>query len=269
MTFAQVALGTGGTTATSLTQIGSDITLPAGGPWKIHGVYCQAIQDTAVASEAVAGYLYVDSKSGDINPDPAPGHYPVNGVQAAQGANLPLRGTGLNIYPVNWEAAGKAVVSLSFYNLSGNATAPRILAGIIYSDAIPEKRPLTFVDSVQLNCTAAGATALGSITLAEKATRLVGICPVLYKDGALTADEGILAYAYIDSADVKLTPGQFPFNTALSAGDGTPAGGATTPPLDFITLDQPVVGGAIVNCTAYLDQAVTAGVDAYVFLAYE
>lgn len=269
MTFGQAQIGAVGAAALSKTQIGSNITLPAGGPWIIHGVWCQAIQDTAVANEAVNGNLIVDSYSGDINPDPAPGKYPVSGINSASSANFAIAAVPLNIIPVRWEASGKAVIQLSFSNLSGNATAPRAAAGILFGDVIPEIRPMVFSDVASATLTAAGETAIGTITLAEKATRIVGLMGTMRKDGAITVDEGMIGYFRMDSADIKFTPGQYPFDMAFSAADGTLAGHLSTPRSNFIPVDIPVEGGAIINLYGILDQAITAGVDCSVFIAYE
>jgi hypothetical protein len=262
-------VGAAGAAALSLTQIGTDIVLPAGGPWLIHGIWAQAIQDTAVANEAVNGDIIIDSASGDIEPDPAPGIYPCAGINAASSANFASAATPLNIYTVNWQAPGKAAIKLSFRNLSGNATAPRVACGIIFSDNEPVIRPQTFVDRVALPIAAAGDNAIGSMVLAEKASRLTGIMATMRKDGAVVVDEGMIGFVRLDSADVKLTPAEFPFDIAISAADGTLAGALSSPRSQFIPLDFDVVGGCIINVTGVLDQAVTNGIDASVYLAYE
>jgi len=60
-TQALLVTGTGGLAAESITQIGANITMPAGGPWTIFALWGMAAQDTAVASEAVSGGLLVDA----------------------------------------------------------------------------------------------------------------------------------------------------------------------------------------------------------------
>lgn len=269
MTHGQLVRGTGGTAAGSRTQIGSSITLPAGGPWLIHGVWIQAVQDTAVLSEAINGNLIVDARSGDINPDPAPGRYPANGMSSQASANFGIHAAPLNIFDVNWLAAGKAVIDLSFENLSGNASAPVVAAGIIYGDSIPEKKPLVFCDGVGATLTANTEASIGSITLAEKATKIVGIMATAMKDGAITVDEAMLATIRLDSSDVKFTPGEFPCGQAYNAADGTAVGGSALPQNQFITLDMPVIGGSIINIFGTLANAVTAGLDVTVYIAYE
>ena len=261
--------GTGGTVAESVTQIGQDITLPAGGPWKIFGIWGMAAQDTAVQSEAISGGIRLDALSGDLTPDPAPGRYPLIGMPSQSGANFGIHSAPLNIWEVDWEASGKAVISLSYINDQGNATAPIVAAGIIFGDAKAETRPLMFCDRVAANLTAATEAAIGTITISEKATKIVGIMAVASKDGAVTADEGMIATIRLDSADIKMPPSQFPTTHSFSAGDGTPAGGTGISQAQFIPLDIPVIGGSRINCFGTLINAVTAGLDVQVYLAYE
>ena len=89
--------GTGGTAAESVTQIGANITMPAGGPWTIHGLWGLVVQDTAVADEAVSGGLRLEALSGDLTPDPAPGRYPCLGIPSQSSANFGAHSTPLNI----------------------------------------------------------------------------------------------------------------------------------------------------------------------------
>lgn len=269
MTHGQKTTGAGGTAAGSRVKIGNSLTLPAGGPWLVHGVWIQAVQDTAVASEAINGNLIVNAKSGDINPDPAPGKYPANGMSSQVSANFGIHATPLNIFDVNWLAAGKAIIDLEYENLSGNASAPLIAAGILYGDAIPEKRPLVFCDSVGATLSTNVETSIGSITLAEKATKIVGIMATAMKDGAVVVDEAMLATIRLDSSDVKFTPGEFPCGQAYNAADGVPAGGTGLSQNQFIPLDIPVIGGSIIQCFGSLVNAVTNGLDISVYIAYE
>lgn len=268
-TNALLVTGTGGTTAESIKQIGSDITLPAGGPWIIHHLWGMAVQDTAVASEAISGSIRIDALSGDLTPDPAPGRYPLLGMSSQASASFGIHSSPLNIFPVNWQAAGKAVISLSYINDQGNSTAPLVAAGIIFGDSVPEKLPLVFSDRVAANLTAATEATIGTITISEKATRIVGILATAMKDGAITVDEGMLATIRLDSADIKLPPAQFPTNVGYNAADGTLAGGSDIGPPQFIPVDIPIIGGSRINIFGTLVNAVTAGLDVQVFIAYE
>jgi hypothetical protein len=268
-TFGQLVTGTGGTAAESITQIGNNITLPAGGPWLIHHIWGMVAMDTAVTSEAAAGALLLSAVSGDLTPDPAPGLYPLVGHSSQMSANYGLVSVPLNMYEVGWQAAGKASVSLSYVNDAGNATAPIVACGIIFGDARPEKRPLMFSDRVAANLTAASEATIGTITISEKATRIVGVAAVATKDGAVTADEGMIATVRLDSADFKMPPMQLPCTNGFSACDGTPAGGTSIAMPQFIPVDIPIIGGSRVNAFGTLINAVTAGLDVQVFIAYE
>jgi len=269
MTFGQLVTGIGGTTASSKTKIGSSIVLPAGGPHLISSIWGMIAMDTAVTSEAVSGALHIDALSGDLTPDPAPGKYPLIGAPSQMSASFGLTPVPLNIFEVNWTAAGKAVIDLSFINDAGNATAPIVACGIIFGDAKPEKRPLTFGDSVSANLTTNTEATIGTITISEKATRIVGICATAIKDGAVSADEGMIATVRLASADIKLPPASYPCMNGYSACDGTPAGGSSVQAPNFIPVDIPIIGGSRIDCYGTLINAVTAGLDVQVFIAYE
>lgn len=268
-THAQAVTGTGGTAAASITQIGATLILPADGPWNIWGLWAMAVQDTGVLGEAVGGSIIVDSVAGDIVPDPAPGRWPCFGISSQSAASFGIHATPLNIWPVNWTASGKAQISLSYLNDAGNAVAPIVAAGILFGDKRPDVVPHPFADRVSASLTAAAEATIGTITLAEKATRITGIMCTFIKDGAITADEGMMGTVRLASDDMKMPPAVFPFNQAFSAADGTPAGGTGTAQAQIIPLDIPVTGGSRVNCFGTLVNAVTAGVQAQVFLFYQ
>lgn len=268
-THALLQTGTGATGAATKTQIGSDIVLPAGGPWTIFGLWGQVAKITAVASEGTGGQLIIDALSGDLTPDPAPGKYPMHGnCQGSSGA-FSCAALGLNIWSVEWKAAGKSVIKLSYLNqlaiTAGSATA----AGIIFGDKIPERRPLVFCDGVYSAFASAAEQAIGTITLAEKAKRIVGIFPDVNKGDALTAAEPILATIRLTSDDIKMPPAQYPCVRCFDSGDGTVAGESAVPRADFIPVDIPVQGGARINIYATTTASVTGNAEVQVFIAYE
>ena len=268
-THALAVQGVGGTADASITQIGTDITLPAGGPWKIQKIWGQACLHTPTVSESLIGSLVIDSKSGDISPDPAPGIYPIMGLPVAMGANEPQPMVPLSIWDVDWDAAGKSVIKLSFLNRGGNTVAPEIACGIIFDSDIIEKRPLRFCDGVHASVAAAVSTIVGTITLAEKATRIIGLCANAVNGGALTASEETMGIITLQSDDVKLPPAQYPMSFACSAGLGTPTGACSTPGYGFIPINIPVAGGARVKIYVTTSIAVTGGADVCAYLAYE
>lgn len=268
-THAYARQGPGGTTALAETQIGANITMPAGGPWIIHHVWGQVVKATALADQGTGGILHVQSLSGDLTPDPAPGKYPLIGSQISQSAAFGIASVPLNLWPVHWEAAGKATLSLSYIQQLAITTASEVACGIIFGTERPEVRPLVFSDYVQASFASAAEQAIGSITLAEKATRIVGILADLNKGDAASVAEEVMATIRLDSADIKLPPGQYPCCRAFDSGLGTVAGSSSVAQSQFIPVDIPVIGGAIINVFATTSISVTANADVTVYLAYE
>jgi hypothetical protein len=268
-THALAVTGTGGTAAAAKTQIGSNLTLPAGGPWTIHHIWGQVAMDTTVPDEGTGGQLIIESSSGDIDPDPAPGKFPMIGSPVHESANSNISAVPLNLWPTKWEAAGKAVISLHYLNILAITTGSEVAAGIIFSKGIPEVRPLVFCDGVYSSFASAAESAIGTITLAEKATRIVGILADLNKGDSATAAEAILATIRLASDDIKMPPAIYPCNRAFNAGDGTIAGECSTPQSQFIPVDIPVEGGARIDVYATTTISVTGNADLSVFIAYE
>lgn len=269
MTHALAVTGTGGTSARETTQIGSNITLPAGGPWFIHHIWGQVAKLTTIPDQGTGGELIVNAASGDLTPDPAPGKYPLVGNALSQAANGAISSVPLNLWEVAWNASGKAVIQLSYRQQLAMTSASQLAAGIIFSDTKPEKRPLTFCDSVQASFASATEQTIGTITLAEKATRIVGFMADLNKGDAATAAEAIMATVRLGSNDVKLPPMTLPCNRAFDASDGTAAGSDSSAQSQFIPLDIPVEGGARIDCFATTTESVTANADIAIYIAYE
>lgn len=268
-THGQHLTGSGSQTAKTFTAIATNITLPAGGPWTIFGIWMYAIIATALTAEAMDGAMKIVSLSGDLTPDPAPGIYPVAAHSCPIGAHFGPASTVLNIWPVNWEAAGKSIIEIHYAPNNALSSAPVIMCGIIYGDSIPEARPLVFCNYVQADWAAATETALGTITLAEKATRVVGLCGTLGHTAAPAVDVPVVARFRLSSEDVKLAPASFPFNQALSPSDGTLVGSVGIGQTNFIPVDIPVAGGARIDCFATSAVNVTNSCSAAVFIAYE
>lgn len=262
-----VVAGAGGAAAGE-TQIGA-ITLPADGPWIIHHVWCQVVSATATPAESVGGCFRFDPASGDLSPDPSPSRFPVFEASAALGATVDRSSCPLNLFPVNWQAAGKAVINCIFDTGIAVTVAPQVAMGVIFSHSIPEQRPLLFSDRVRAAVAAAADTAVGTITLAEKATRIVGVCGILSQDGVLVAGEELIGFFRLTSDDVKLAPMQLPFNNVFGAGLGATIGGGSQGPINYIPVDIPVEGGARINAFVDLNTAVTNAADVEIFLAYE
>jgi len=268
-THCKTVAGTGPTAADTIKQIGPDISMPAGGPWTIFGVFAQVAKVTAVASEGTGGILLVDSLSGDISPDPAPAKWPLLGTIAQMGANHGPAAMGLNIWPVNWEASGKATLKLSYHAQLAITAAPQVQAGILFGDSIPGIFRAPFCASVSTAFAAATEQSVGSIILAEKATRIVGILAELNKGDTWTVAEPVIGYVRIASDSVKLQPATFPCCYCYDSADGTPAGESGMPRAEFIPLDIPVEGGAIINVYAKTPISVTGNAEVRVYIAYE
>lgn len=261
--------GPGSTTAATKLQIGADIVMPAGGPWTIFNLWGQVVKGAGAHSEGAGGQLIVDAASGDLSPDPAPGKYPLIGTPAALGSNFPIVAVPLNILPVRWEAAGKAVIRLSYLNQLASTVACEVACGIIFGKEIPEPRPLIFCDSVYSAFASAAEQSIGTITLAEKATRIIGILADLNHGDAITAAQETMATIRLASDDIKMPPAQYPCNRAFDAADGTPVGACSIPQADFIPVDIPVEGGARINVYATSSISVTGNCEVLVYLAYE
>lgn len=268
-THALATTGTGATTAATKKKIGDTLTLPAGGPWLIHHIWGQVVKITTIPDQGTGGILHVGSVSGDITPDPAPGKYPLIGTPLSESANAPISPVPLNLWPVNWDASGKASIDLSYTGLLAITTAPIVAGGIIFGDSRPEVVPLTFCDNVSSSFASDIEQSIGTITLAEKATRIVGILADLNKGDAVTGAEPIMATVRLDSADIKLPPAQYPCNRAFNANDGTPVGAAGVSQSQFIPVDIGVVGGARIDCFATTTQSVTGNADVSIYLAYQ
>jgi len=261
--------GVTSTGAATKLQIGSDITLPAGGPWTIHHVWCQIARPTAIPDQGSGGYFVVDAKSGDVSPDPAPGKYPMIGSSISHSANAGNSAMPLNLWPVDWQAAGKAVISFFAVNLLAMTTAAKAVAGICFGDSVPAQLPLKFCDCVSSSFASATEQSIGTITLSEKATRIVGVLSNLMKGDAVTIAETVIGHIRLASNDIQLAPAMFPCAFAFNSADGTPVGNPSQPQAQFIPLDIPVVGGSIINVYGTTIESVTGNADLEVFLAYE
>lgn len=268
-THALKTTGTGGTAAAAKTQIGASLTLPAGGPWTIFGLWGQVAKVTALADQGTGGQLIIDALSGDLSPDPAPGKYPLIGNAACSSAAFSIAAMPLNIWPVRWEAAGKAVIALSYLNQLAITSGSNVAAGIIFGKEVPEPRPLVFCDSVYSSFASATEQSIGTITLAEKATRIVGIFADLNKGDATTVAEPIIGTIRLASDDIKMPPAEYPFARCFDSALGVLVGECSAPRMDFIPVDIPVEGGARISVYATTIVSVTGNADVLVYLAYE
>lgn len=266
-THGQVVRGTGGTAAATRSQVGGNITLPAGGPWIIHGIWAHIAQATAVADESLDGSIQIDAVSGDLTPDPAPGRYPLGAISAPVSADYGHASMPLNIWDVNWSAPGKSVIALYHIPSNALAVAPQMAAGILYSEAIPDKQPLVFCDRMQADFSSTAEQAIGTITLSEKVSTIVGVCATIANTAAPAVDIPVIGTFRLQSDDVDIRPFEGPFNQALSPGDGTVAGAPSIGKTEFITVNIPVPGGARVDGFATTNEAVTNSASVQIYIA--
>jgi len=156
------------------TVIGT-VTFPAGGPWKIWGVWGFMVAVTPTAAEIVAGNMRLNSVSGDIMPNPAPSRFPLPAVSSQLGATLPSTLHPLKIWPVDYEAPGKGVMQLIVNQAVGNTVAPQCVLGVLYGKTIPSQVPIRYIDTVRAQVAAAVDTLIGTITVSEKASRITAV----------------------------------------------------------------------------------------------
>jgi hypothetical protein len=263
-----IASGAGVTTTADVQVGGAPLELPAGGPWIIHDVFCQVVSATLTPAESLAGHFRFDPLSGDVSPDPSPSRFPVAESQSYLGATGSCPVCPLNLFPVNWQAAGKATVNAIYANGVAVTVAPQIVQGIVFSRTIPEKMRTLFSDRVRTTKAAAAESLVGTITLSQKATKITGVLAMVLRNGVLVAGEELTGYIRLASDDIGLSPSQWPFAFVTGAGLGATVGGGNVTPMDFIPVDMDVPAGARISVYATFNTAVTNAADVEVFLAY-
>jgi len=266
-THGAIVTGAAGTAAGE-TVIGT-ITFPAGGPWLIWGVYGFMVAVTPTAAEVVAGNFRLNAVSGDIIPNPAPSRFPMSAVGSQLGATLPSVLHPLKIWPVQYEAPGKGVMQMIVNQAVGNTVAPQCLLGVLFGKTIPSVMPIRFIDTVRAQVAAAVDTLIGTVTVAERATRITAVGGILAQDNVITTVEELIGYFRLASDDVRLPPAQFPFSGVWGGGLGALilTGGAQVPVM--IPVEIPVEGGARIDCYALLNTLVTNAAEIEIFIAYE
>jgi len=266
-THAMRAVGVGGT-AVGSTTVGS-IVLPAGGMWKIFGLWGQVVPATLTAAEYIGGYIEINATSGDVIPNPSPCKYPVPAIGSILGATADAPISPLKIWPITFEAPGKAALDLNFYQEVACTVAPEIAMGIIFGQTVPVPTRSRYCDRVVATITTTVDQAVGTITLAEKATRITRVCGMLAQDGVLVAGEELLGTFRLDSDDIKLQPLELPFSAAIGAGLGVAIDQPPSVVPVSIDVNIPVQGGARVDVFVDLNTAVTNGCIVSVYLEYE
>lgn len=261
-------LVTGTASAAGDNSLGS-ITLPAGGPWQIFGFWSQVVNATPTAAEAITGNMFFRASQGDLEPNPAPVRFPICETGAALGGTIDRQRVPLTVHDIAYQAPGKATIEFFLSLDTALTVAAQICMGIIFGKNLPEALPKVFCDRVTVGVTAATETAIGTITLAEKASRITHICGMLTPDLVQVTLEELIGFFRLDSADVKMTPAQFPFSAAYGAGLGALIDGASAAVPVWLPVNIPVIGGARIDANVDLNTAVTNAARAQVFIAYQ
>jgi len=238
------------------------------GTWKIHKVFGQVVRTVATAAESVGGNVRLQPNQGEVLPNPAPSRFPIFESGSFLGATAPVTVCPLHIYDVDYDASGQARIEIIYDNAIAASADSEVVAGIIFGDERPVPVPFHFVDRARTTVKSVADTAIGTITLSQNATAIVGVLGVLQQDGILTTGEALLGFFRMASDDVKMVPAQFPFNAAFGAGVGILIGGGDQPKLNFIPVNIPVAKGARIDCFCDLNLAVTVEADVEIFLAY-
>lgn len=268
-THAMAVAGAGSAAAGEAIISGAGIVLPAGGPYTIFQIWGNMVQATAAAAEAYGDYMRLEAASGDLTPNPQPSRFPIGQVGSSLGATIDAALCPTTIHDVEYEAAGKATLNLIMNTATVLAVAPQCVMGIIFGKTRPKMVPLKFVDRVRAQVTAAALTAVGTITISEKASKIVAVCGILAQDNVLTAGEECLGFFSLASDDVKLPPAQFPFEAAYSAGLGALVNNSAKAVPLWIPVEIPVTGGARIDCSVDLNTALTNAAEVQIFVAFE
>ena len=266
-THGMIVSGALATTAIETTL--GQVTLPAGGPWNIFGIHASVVRAVGTPDQAIAGHFRLNAASGDITPNPAPSRFPLSMSGSSLGGTMDVACVPLQIYPVDYKAPGKAIIDLIIGQAVAAATAPQAVMGIIFGKTVPQTRPFVFVDRVRALVNAAVDTAIGTITLAEKATLITAICGIATQSGVLTTAEELIGQFRISSDDIKMAPAAYPLSAAFSAGLGALIGNDTPAMPVWIPVNIPVVGGTRVDCFVDFNTALTNTADVEIFVAYE
>jgi len=245
------------------------ITLPAGGPWTIYKIWCLYAMTTQTAGESGGGYFLFSSQSGDVRPNPAPSRFSAGLVPDFLGATAPSVMSPLQIYDVDWQAAGKAVIDCLFHIPFAVSVAPQVVIGMVYGPARAPQVPILFSDVARVQNNAAAEFALGTITMAESARRITGVTAVLAQSNVITTVESLIGFVRLASDDINMAPAQYPFSCAFSGGLGALIENSGTAPAIEIPLDIPVRGGARVDAFVDLNVAVSNNAEFELFLSYE
>jgi len=266
-THGAVVVGAGGVVAGE-TVIGT-ITFPAGGPWKIWGLWGFMVNATITAAEVLSGNMRLNAVSGDILPNPAPSRFPLGAIGSILGATSAQQIHPLKIWPVDFEAPGKGVMQLIVNQPVGNTVAPQCALGVLFGKTVPSMTPFRYIDTVRAQTNLAPDTAIGTLTLAEKATRITAVGGILVQDNVITTVEELIGFFRLSSDDVRMPPAQFPFSAVYGGGLGALIGNPVAQTPVMIPVNIPVPGGGRIDAFVDLNTALTTNAEIEIYIAYE
>lgn len=237
-------------------------------PWLINSIMGQIARQTGTAAEALNGNFGFGSPLGDLTPAPDPSRYLIKESCSLLGSVSDVSSCPLHKYDQEILIAGKGNVGFNVQAAIAPAVAPIWAVGIHYAPDIVVPKRAMFANRVRTTVTATTRTQVGTITLSEKATEIVGIIGHLTQDGVLTTAEELIGFFDISSQDISVQPSDWLFNEVYGAGLGaTIAGGEVYPPMPHL-VSIPVPGGARIDCFVTLETAVTNGADVEICLLY-
>lgn len=265
----QLTTGAGPTTADSELALGSTITLPArnSGTWKIFGIFYCLVCATATAGQGTTGYVTMNASGTDVTPNPAPLKLPF-AFPSFLGATESVNKMDTQFYNVNFEAVGKANLDFKVLVDQTQAVAPQVVAGVLYGEKEADFQNFTYVDRIQAEISSASDTTIGTITLSERAKKIVGFLAIATQAGVLTTAEELIGFVRLDSIDLDLKPMEIPLTSNYSAGLGATIGQGQTPNLRYIPCDLDVVKGGKIQAFLDLNTALTNACSVQVYVFY-
>lgn len=245
------------------------ITLPAGGPWVIHHVYGQCVNNTVADTTDFGQRFSFIPATGDLAPTSIPSDFPFPPFTRIWGTPNSRIISHLTLQPVFWTAPGKAILTINTNSDSGFRNNERAIIGILYSPTIPQPAHSPFSAFVSGATAGAAETSLGTITLSEGARKITSITALLEQGGGATPTTQAVAFIRLDSADFAITPAQFPVNAIFGFPRTANQPSMTQHPLVSIPLDIPVPKGARIDCFVTLHEATASSEVISLYLQYE
>jgi len=198
-----------------------------------------------------------------------PCYIPCNGFTLGLATAQSIQVADLYRVPVSWETPGKMTFDVHAYDEHAGAVAELLTVAIFFGKVRPLFIPAQLIDRLSGTITKNTTTLLGTITLAETATKIVGISGRVTPNVAQPQNEQLHASFTLESDDIDLTPSTWPIDPMISGFTGGEAHAETIGPLKFIPVDIPVPKGARVNVYFTINSAIASDPYAQFFLAYE